>query len=98
MPANCYLVIVSVDVCEDDPPKVKGPMTEDELVNTLSSLVGKKCFVYVFRGERYEISEGPWRHLITPEKIRIPLFKVPAANNIDPTGALFTPDESDSEY
>jgi hypothetical protein len=58
-------------------------------------MIGQDGSVYVFSGERWHITRGRSKYLVTPEGERIPLFSE-GETDIDPSGSLLTdlPDQS----
>lgn len=85
-PENCYVVFHSIVAGIE----VIGPLAETDMVARLADAVGSPMQAFIFRGERYHISKGPYRHLITPDGRTIPLVEYPTEIEIDPDGELCT--------
>lgn len=49
---------------------------------------GANAKVYVFQGERLQITKGPLRYLLSSSGHRLPLFENDRAGEIDPTGEI----------
>lgn len=59
------------------------------LVERLTSLQGQMVNVFVFKGERWQLSRPPYRHLLPPEGTPIPLYMPPGNEiEVDPDGDM----------
>lgn len=78
-------------------PESDGPTCEefdgiDALTVRLVDLVGRKVFAYVFRGERWQITRPPYRHLVPPGGTPVPLYMPPTGQlDVDPEGDMADP-------
>jgi hypothetical protein len=90
---NCWIVIID----ELDPPELIGPMTHDQLVEKLRRMAGQRVSVFPFVGRPYRITAGPFRRLLTPDGLSIPLFDEPNELEVDPSGLLYDPDKTTND-
>lgn len=81
-----------VSVPESDPPAAEEFDGLDALTTRLVDLVGKKVNVFVFRGERWQLTRPPFRHLVPPAGPPVPLYMPPNGQlEIDPDGDMAEP-------
>lgn len=68
--------------------------TLEALIQVLKTRLGSRNQVFIFHGSRLGITKGPFRHLVTPDGNRLPLFDT-TDDDLDPDGWLYeTPEES----
>lgn len=81
-----------VSVPESDPPACEEHDGVEALTRRLVDLVGKKVNVFVFRGERWQLTRPPFRHLVPPAGAPVALYMPPNGQlDIDPEGDLADP-------
>jgi len=73
--------------------RVEQMATLEDLRAELIALEGKDVHVFVFAGERYNVTKGPYRHLIPASGEPITLFDLPEADalEVDDKGYLGPP-------
>lgn len=83
-----------LEVPDGEFPTVHSFTTLEDLVARLKDVVEEGgSRVFPFRGERLQVSVGPFRHLMLSDSEPIPLFEMPEAILADESGYLGDPDD-----
>jgi hypothetical protein len=62
----------------------------DQLQTRLASLQRLKCQCFVFYGDRWNLTKGPYKFLVSPEGDKLPLFASEEELEIDSEGLMHT--------